>query len=688
MSQYTRLTADLANPNSPATKIARLVGRDRLVLDVGCAHGYLAEVLHAQGCRVIGIERDPDDAERARAHCEQVIVADVETPTWVDQLTARSFDVVVFSDVLEHLRDPASVLRRVRTLLVPDSGFLVASVPNVAHASVRLELLLGSFRPEPLGILDATHLHFFTRDTLHDLLASCDLAVESWDCTTNDLSEGIIADYLRRADIPLTPALRRSFDAFDATAYQFIITARPARGPIASLGRPLRKPLDVVHDGPQTPPQDQRQGGTGPYRVLQVVHQFVPRFTAGTEIYCADLSAALARRGHTVRVLSGAPHGDTAGTGVYFNDGEAIGVDRIRATRPYRWLGSVASFFDRFDNPEARPAIESLLDRMQPDVVHVQHLLYLSAELIAACRRRGIPVVVMLNDYWFMCHRVRLERLDGALCDGPARGWNCCQCLNTPPLVRSHLNPIAVGANVYRYRYLMRRLLQADRILSPSRFLRDMFYRNGVPAGRIAVCDYGTAPPPAEFGALLAARPPHVPVRFGYLGSLMAHKGVHVLIDAFNRLSPGQAELHVFGAAPDAAYEDALRRRAGDGVRWRGPLAHVERWRALGEVDVIVVPSVWHENSPLTIHEALTARVPVIGSTMGGIPELIRHGETGLVYPAQNADALAACLQQVAADPSCISRWQERITPPQSMDAHAVEIEAIYRELCAHRANA
>ncbi len=69
MSQYSHLTADLSNENSPITKIARLVGRDRLVLDVGCAHGYLAEVLRAQGCGVIGIERDPGDAQRARAHC-------------------------------------------------------------------------------------------------------------------------------------------------------------------------------------------------------------------------------------------------------------------------------------------------------------------------------------------------------------------------------------------------------------------------------------------------------------------------------------------------------------------------------------------------------------------------------------------------------------------------------------------
>jgi len=466
VSQYSHLTADLTNRNSPVTKIAQLVGRDRVVLDVGCAHGYLAEALKAQRCRVVGVERDPDDAARARAHCERVLVADIETSGWVDQLAGESFDVIVFSDVLEHLRDPAAVLRRVRGLLVPDTGFIVASVPNVAHASVRLELLLGSFRPEALGILDETHLHFYTRDTLHALLASCGLAVESWDCTTNDLSEDLIAEYLRHAEVPFTSALRRAFGAFDAVAYQFIIAARPAPAPVPPLRAPLRKPLEVVHDAPPSiagaaaETRGDAQAASRParsYRVLQVVHQFVPRFTAGTEIYCADLSAALARRGHTVRVLTGAPHGDTPRSDVYFNGDQAIGVDRIRATRPYRWLGSVASYFDRFDNPEARPMIRALLDQMRPDVVHVQHLLYLSAELITECRARSIPVVVMLNDYWFMCHRVRLERVNGARCDGPARGWNCCQCLNTPAIIRSHLNPIAVGANMFRYQYLMRR---------------------------------------------------------------------------------------------------------------------------------------------------------------------------------------------------------------------------------------
>src|SRR5262249_31103989 len=134
---------------------------------------------------------------------------------------------------------------------------------------------------------------------------------------------------------------------------------------------------------------------------------------SGTEIYCADLSFALARRGHAVRVLSGAPFLEDVGTSVQWNDGQAIVVEKLAATRGYRWLAPVGGFFDRFDNPEARRAICAVLERMRPDVVHVQHLIYLSAELLSECRARGIPVVVMLNDYWFLCHRIKLRRRDG-----------------------------------------------------------------------------------------------------------------------------------------------------------------------------------------------------------------------------------------------------------------------------------
>jgi glycosyltransferase involved in cell wall biosynthesis len=412
------------------------------------------------------------------------------------------------------------------------------------------------------------------------------------------------------------------------------------------------------------------------------VHQFLPRHLGGTEIYCSDLSFALARRGHAVRVLSAAPFPGDVGTSVQSEDGAAIGVEKVAATRQHRWLEAVGSFFDRFDNPEARQAIRRVLHRMRPDVVHVQHLLYLSAELFAECRRLGIPVVVMLNDYWFLCHRIKLRRRDGSLCEGPARGWNCCQCLNEPAPVRSHLNPLAVGANMYRYAYLTRQLMKADRILAPSRYLRDVYSRNGVPAERITYCDYGTVTPPPEVAARFAVRRPRARIRFGFLGALTDDKGVHVLADAFNQLPVGVAELHLFGFPGEPGYMEDLQQRARHpDIHWRGSVAHVDRWQALAEIDVLVVPSIWYENSPLTIHEAHMARVPVIASAVGGILELVRDGVTGRTFPVGHANALAAVLREVVAQPECLSEWRRAIVPPKTMAAHAEEIEAIYRGL-------
>jgi len=694
MSHYSHLAVDLENDNSAPTKIVRLVGSGRLVLDVGCAHGHLAEALRARGCRVVGVEQDPEDAARARTHCEQVLDCDLEQPGWTAPLTGRRFDVIVFADVLEHLRDPARVLREACQLLAPGTGMVVASIPNVAHVSVRLELLLGSFRREALGILDETHLRFFTRDTVHELFASCGLAIDSWDYTTNDIADQVVADYLAQAGITYTAELRARFRDVDAAAYQFIVTACPAAAVTAGPA-PVPKPLETMHETREALEELQRglrqvrtsaaelwaprEGGL---RVLQVVHQFLPRHAAGTEIYCADLSFALVRRGHAVRVLSGAPFRDDAGVSTLWEGDQGIGIEKIAATRPYRVLGPVRGFFDRFDNPQARVAIGEMLDMLRPDVIHIQHLLYLSAQLFSEARNRGIPVVVTLHDYWFLCHRVKLRRRDGELCDGPEGGWRCAQCLNLPRLARSPLNPLALGANLYRYAYLTRQLGKASRILAPSRYLREVFVRNGIPPDRIVHCEAGTAPPPPDMAALFGAPRREGPLRVGYLGTFIRDKGVDVLIDAVNELPPDAAELHIFGIPVEPGYVEELKARARHpGIRWRGPVAHSDRWRALAEIDVLVVPSIWYENSPLAIHEAHVAGVPVIGSAAGGIPEFVRDGVDGRTFPLGDARALAACLREVVASPERLAAWRAAIVPPKSMDAHVDEIEALYREV-------
>jgi 2-polyprenyl-3-methyl-5-hydroxy-6-metoxy-1,4-benzoquinol methylase len=147
-----------------------------LVFEGGVSSGYFAEVLVAGGLRVYGHELDPAAAEAARKVCDQVFVGDLQSfdPAEIDQ----DFDVLVFGDTLEHLPDPAEVLRRLGTRLRP-GGHLVVSVPNVANWSIRLSLLTGRFRYAERGILDRTHLRFYTRKTLVEMIESAGYTVTS-----------------------------------------------------------------------------------------------------------------------------------------------------------------------------------------------------------------------------------------------------------------------------------------------------------------------------------------------------------------------------------------------------------------------------------------------------------------------------------------------------------------------------
>jgi 2-polyprenyl-3-methyl-5-hydroxy-6-metoxy-1,4-benzoquinol methylase len=129
------------------------------VLDVGAGEGAFAEDLQRRGCKVVALEVDPGRAEAARARGLEVAVKDMET---ADLSDLGKFDVIVCADVLEHLTDPAAALARLKAALAP-GGRILASIPNVAHYGVRLRLLAGRFEYTETGILDRTHLRFFTR---------------------------------------------------------------------------------------------------------------------------------------------------------------------------------------------------------------------------------------------------------------------------------------------------------------------------------------------------------------------------------------------------------------------------------------------------------------------------------------------------------------------------------------------
>lgn len=149
------------------------------VLEVGCSSGALTERITAMGCQVTGIEVRPEAAEKARRFVERVLVGDLATMPL--PLPPSSFDAILLIDVLEHVVDPVEALRRLFPFL-REGGRIVVAIPNVAHWSVRLRLLTGRFDYEDTGILDRTHLRFYTRATARAMLEEAGLEIRETDC--------------------------------------------------------------------------------------------------------------------------------------------------------------------------------------------------------------------------------------------------------------------------------------------------------------------------------------------------------------------------------------------------------------------------------------------------------------------------------------------------------------------------
>ncbi len=213
--------------NSPHTLAVLSIPPGSTVLDVGCGPGVVARALTARGCKVWGLERDPARANSARNHCVEVLEADVEAVSLSEEFAGRSFDVVLFLDVLEHLRDPQAALAGAEAVLAP-GGCVLLSVPNVTHGALRLELLSGKFRYRASGLLDRGHLRFFDADGLDAMIRLAGFRSETrlrvmrrLDQTEFDVDLASIPDDLRTT-LESDP---------DALTYQFFVIARPAHGP-------------------------------------------------------------------------------------------------------------------------------------------------------------------------------------------------------------------------------------------------------------------------------------------------------------------------------------------------------------------------------------------------------------------------------------------------------------------------
>lgn len=447
-------------------------------------------------------------------------------------------------------------------------------------------------------------------------------------------------------------------------------------------------------------------------RILKIVHRFPPESLGGAELYAYRLSHALQAAGHEVSIVypvddPARPEYDLQES--VFGQLRVFTINRRRSGRFKRLrrllflLNLRRSYMDR----GVERVFDQILGRVRPDVAHVHHLLSLSITLMSRLKACGVPVVITLHDYWFICW-------SGSKMHGlsvPCESLPHCgaRCLTTLVERELNLTPACYDARTCswwrrkahcvlqcslgwlswflaqqvetRRQAVLAALNQADRLLAPSQFLRRLYLDFGVDAGRIHYLDHGTEAH-HELVASSTTRQAGT-VRFGFLGRLAPEKGLHVLIEAFNELSPF-AVLKIYGC-PDRyirGYEEYVRGLARHpGIQFQGAFAPERIMEVLGQVDVVVVPSVWRENSPLVIHEAFMAGVPVIAADTGGVSELVRDRHNGLLFPVGNVTALRTCMEELLRDPQLFANLKGGIPPVKTMRENVKELLSLYEQV-------
>ncbi len=452
-------------------------------------------------------------------------------------------------------------------------------------------------------------------------------------------------------------------------------------------------------------------------RIVHVIHTFPPFSRAGSENYCEALAFEQAAN-HEVAVFHRVADGDQPEYEVTEDRLGELPVARLNRT-----FRDATGFEDTYRSEAAAAAFGVYLDRFQPDVVHFHHVTCLSTSCVHAAKERGILVVYTLHDFWLLCPRGQLLRRDLSLCERHSDA-DCVRCMAYQlPIEGGHERvgelyerAIELGRHGFpesihrwlasrpfgqeqaamtqiraRTHHILEMCGMVDRFIAPLNFLRDRYVEFGIPEEKITVSDYGF-----DLSAW-QDRPttPAVPrsedtsdrLRVVYLGTWIPSKGVDVLLEAFKGLDPSRAvlDVHGYGMPYDGVddYEAQLRSLAADAphIRLRERYDPEAVPTLLAEAAALVVPSIWYENSPLTIHEAFLAGVPVIASGHGGMKELVRHGINGLNFRPADAASLRRTLNRLSEDRGLLVKLREGIPPVKSIADNAVEIDALYRNL-------
>jgi len=438
-------------------------------------------------------------------------------------------------------------------------------------------------------------------------------------------------------------------------------------------------------------------------RILLTVHQFFPQFSAGTEVLTYSVARELIERGHEVRVLAGYPDNTVLQDKDRFDEYDYEGIRVYRFHHAYSPMGGQVSMIEiGYDNHLAAAYFERILCGFKPHIVHFFHFNRLGTGLIERAVYAGIPRFMTPTDFWTICPTGQLVLADGSLCTGPSvQAGNCLKHFaqsTQGPLVSkiAHRLPTVcadmlvrltkdgalpaypkkaeVLAIANRLTTNVSRLNQLNGLIVPNLFMKEFLVRYGVVASLITEAAFGvniTSSVDSKTRPLSHSSP----LRIGFIGTLAPYKGSHVLVEAFKILPVGDAKLKIYGSLDDFPdYASELITRAGNhsSIEFCGTFPNTDIMQILADIDVLVVPSLWYENTPLVIYSAQAAGCPVVASDLPGLATVIKHQENGLLFEAGSSVKLSQQLSRLINEDGLLHRLGSNACPPKST-AHYVD---------------
>ncbi|NJA04844.1 glycosyltransferase family 4 protein [Methylomonas sp. UP202] len=445
-------------------------------------------------------------------------------------------------------------------------------------------------------------------------------------------------------------------------------------------------------------------------KFLLTVHQFYPEYFSGTEVLTYSVARELLARGHEVAVFTGYPARELMTDARRFDKYEINGIQVYRFYHGFVPMGQqqVVSEIE-YNNQLAASYFKGLLNELAPDIVHFFHFSRLGAALVDVIRQLDISAYYTPTDFWAVCPTSQLLLADGQTCLGPtSQGGNCIKHVamithwrhyssivhylpdgmidKIAVLAKSGLNinfPFSreIAALSGRKHFNIERLNALQGIVAPTKLMADVLTSNGVKPELITQSAYGINI--TGFEDFNRSYSVDRSVTIGYIGTLAPHKGCHILIDAFTRLERCGMSLKIYGNPKEfPEYVAGLYSTAkgNDSIEFCGTFPNNQIADVLSGIDILVVPSVWYENTPLVVYSALAAKCPVIASDFPGMSEVVRDGWNGLLFEPSNSIALADCFKRLYQEPTLLISLSDNCQSPKSIATYVDELLDLYEK--------